>query len=160
MLRDTAALGLASELLVASHLAAKGFEVHMAIASQSRADLVYIKEGRAVRVQVKTAQWSRFGDGQFSYERCPLLTKSHLSGYTQDEIDELWVVGTHLWCFPIDKLVGKRHIALGSNNPEPRSRYKCNGYIPGDYIVVLGSYERPFRDRHSYSENTDHKENK
>lgn len=152
MLRDTAALGLASELLVAAHLASKGYDAHLSVASQSRTDLVYVKDGKAIRVQVKTAQWNRFGGGEFSYERCQLLTKSHMQGYTEDEIDELWVVGTHLWCFPIDLLIGKRHIALGSDNPNPRSRYKCNGYIPGDFIVVRGSLERPYRDRHSYNE--------
>jgi hypothetical protein len=152
MLRDTAAFGLASELLVAAHLASKGHDIHLAIASQSRADLIYVKDGKAVRVQVKSAQWSRFGEGQFAYERCPLLAKSHPQGYTTDEVDELWVVGTHLWCFPIEKLIGKRHIALGSNNPTPRSRYKCNGYIAGDFIIVRGTYDHPFRDRHSYSE--------
>ena len=65
--------------------------------------------------------------------------------YTSNEVDEFWIVGTHLWCFPYTILSKIGNVSLGTTNPNPRKTIR--NYDPNDFIVVRGSLELPYRDR-------------
>lgn len=69
----------------------------------------------------------------------------HGSIYSSDEIDEFWIVGTHLWCFPYSVVAGLKTVSLFSDNPAPRKTIR--DYNPDKFIMVKGSLAMPFRDR-------------
>lgn len=141
-------IGSVSEFLVSGYLAAQGYEVFSAAQSHSRADLVYVNETKSVRVQVKTS--STFERTGHVYEQCRLLRKGINIPYTEDEIDEIWIVGTHLWSFPVALTKGLTSISLLSSHQKPRKTVRT--YNPNDFIVVRGSYDRPFRKRLTMNE--------
>lgn len=143
MLAHRNLLGTVSEALVRAYLSAQGYEVFSPDSSHSRADLVYIADGRKVSVQVKTS--SVFPREAHQYEQCRLVRKGINKPYSEKEVDELWIVGTHLWCFPINVIVGLTSITLGSTNPHPRKTVRV--YDPDNFVRVLGNIQRPFRTR-------------
>lgn len=143
MLHHTNITGAVSEAMVSGHLAAKGCEVFAATQSHSRADLIYVQNGRTVRVQVKTS--SVYRRGNYLFELCRLVRKGINLPYSPDEVDEVWIVGTHLWCFPIKDIQDLTSISLCSSNPTPRKTTRT--YDPDKYIRVMGSLDRPFKDR-------------
>jgi hypothetical protein len=144
MLAHRNLLGTVSEGLVRTYLGAQGLEVFAPDSSHSRADLIYIDPVRgAIRVQVKTS--SVFQRPQHSFEQCRLVRKGINTPYSEKEIDELWVVGTHLWCFPVSLTVGLTSITLGSSNPTPRKTIRT--YNTEEFVKVRGNIDRPFRSR-------------
>lgn len=145
MLRNTCITGAVSETLVMGYLSSQGYEVFTPMSPHSRADLVYITGDRVVRAQVKTATIARGSTSRHTYEQCRVSRTNVLAPYTSSEIDEFWVVGTSLWCFPVDFITDKTMLALGSTNPAPRKSVR--GYNPDDFIVVKGSQSFPFKDR-------------
>lgn len=144
MLSGPNIIGNVSEAMVSGYLASQGWEVFNASQSHSRADLIYIRDGASKRVQVKTATWTKKPETGHQYEQC-VLKRTHSSAYTADELDEFWIVGTHLWCFPFESLNGLTMISLGTTNL--RSRKTIREYDPNDYIVVHGDLAFPYRDR-------------
>jgi hypothetical protein len=144
-------IGTASEFLVAYYLASTGNDVFIA-QGNSRADLVYVKDGKPVLVQVKTG--TKVKTGTFVYEQVRLRTRGvfdvskqsykNYGPYEDGEVDELWVVGTHLWNFPPAVFVGKNSLALGTSSGKKSRKDKL--YDPDSYIVVRGEWERPIRD--------------
>lgn len=144
MLMAQHARGSSSEHIVASYLAAQGYELYAPAVTHTRADLVYVKDDKPVRVQVKSSTMSRGSDNRFNYEQSR-LANSGRSPYTEADVEEIWIVGTHLWRFPISLCSGRTSLFLGSNNPEPRRIRRT--YEPDDFIVIRGSHERPFKDR-------------
>lgn len=141
MLTNTNIVGAVSEAMVIAYLGSLGCEVFSATQSHSRADLVYIHDNRTVKVQVKTASWSR--RFPHDYEQCRLVRKGINTPYTEAEIDELWVVGTHLWCFPVSEIKHLTSIALNSTHPDPRKTVRS--YNTEQFVRVRGSLARPFR---------------
>lgn len=141
--------GNAAELLVGSYLAKSGHAVFYPAMGQSRVDLIYVNGFEPVKVQVKCSS-KVVGSGGYTYEQARLARPSDVHpsarGYEVDEIDEFWIVGTHLWCFPGDLLAGKSSITLGSNNETPY-RAPSAIYKPDDHIRVRGSWSAPFRER-------------
>lgn len=139
--------GAAHEYMVLSYLSLLGYEIYPQGMHLCRADLVYVRDGKAIRVQVKTGATNYVG--KYGYEQVRLITKGSSGtpsrGYTSSEIDEVWVVGTHLWCFPIEFIQGKTSLFLTTTNPHPVHRRR--GYNPDDYIIVRGSLESPYRKR-------------
>lgn len=75
MLKNTNIKGAISEAMVAGYLMSQGHEVFSAGHAASRADLVYLKDGLPIKVQVKTANWSKGGAGHL-YEQC-VLKRTH-----------------------------------------------------------------------------------
>lgn len=149
MLRTTCSRGAVSESMVAGYLASMGYEIFLPAQDHGRADLVYLKEGKPVRVQVKTSSLSKASESDHRYELCRLVRANGVSTpYTKDEVDELWVVGTHLWRIPVQYITGMTNITLMSTNPNPRKTVR--NYDPNDLIVVSGSVDRPYRDRLSW----------
>lgn len=140
-------VGAVSELMVRGYLTSCGYETYGPDKLHARADLVYVKKGKPVRVQVKTATFST--TGKYRYEQCRLNKKGYKgalekqTSYSAEDVEEIWVVGTHLWCFPIELAGGRPSLFLSSTNPEPRCLRR--DYDPNDFIVVTGSPERPFR---------------
>lgn len=133
--------------MVAGYLALQGCEVFLPLKGQSRCDLIYLRDGVAVRVQVKTA--SRTRTGRFVYEQCRLVSDRRRHNkpttYTETDVDEIWIVGTHLWCFPISAVEGLTSVCLTSSNPAPRADAKS--YDPERYVLVRGSFDHPYRER-------------
>lgn len=144
-------IGAMSEYLVAAHLAGKGCDVFFP-STNTRADLVYCNGTDMVRAQVKTG--TKVRTGGYTYEQCRLRTRGvyHVASgeyrnhkpYDSDEVDELWVVGTHIWCFPAEVFVGRPSISLGGNGPG--TERKDRPYDPNDFIVVRGSWDSPMRE--------------
>lgn len=133
--------GAASEFLVASYLSGKENDVFFP-GTPSRADLIYTPVGgQAVRVQVKTTTRSK--TGPYMYEQVRLVRKNGGKAYEVEEIDEMWIVGTHLWCFPADVVAGRTSLALCGNGP---GGTRSKDYCPDDYIVVRGCWDNPLRD--------------
>lgn len=143
--------GAASEALVASYLLSSGCEVFLPMITQSMSDLIYLKPftNELVRVQVKTGTKSVAGINKYSYEQVRLINRGGLSKsskpYTVDDIDELWVVGTHLWCFPSSVIDGKTSLYLGTDNKMPKTMRRT--YNPDDYVIVRGEWDVPYRER-------------
>lgn len=139
--------GSMSEQMVAAYLTGQGRDVFVPLKTQARCDFIYLLDAKPVRAQVKTA--TRSTTRSYIYEQCRLLAdrRGHGRGhpYTEVDVDEVWVVGTHLWCFPISAVSGRSSLCLVKNNPNPRPNQK--DYEPDDYIVVRGSWEHPWRDR-------------
>lgn len=145
MLKNTNITGAISEAMVAGYLMSQGYEVFPANHAASRADLLYIKDGVSFKVQVKTANWTAgTNKNEHRYEHC-VLKRTQSAAYTAEEVDEFWVVGTHLWCFPYASLPSVTNIALGTTNPEPRKT--ARSYDPNKFIVVHGNLEFPYRER-------------
>lgn len=127
----------------------KGFDVYPAYGN-SRADFVYTEEtGQAVRAQVKTA--TRCQSGVYTYEQVRLSgktqykrkdgTKWKAPNYTENEIDEMWIVGTHIWCFPISDIIGLTSLALLSDGPQIRNK----AYDPEKHVEFTGTWKNPVR---------------
>lgn len=144
MLNNTNIIGAVSECMVMGYLVSQGYEVFLPHSGASRADLVYIKDGRSVKVQVKTACWTCAAESPHKYEQC-VVKKTRSGTYEEMEIDEFWIVGTHLWCFPFESVGKVVNLSLGTTNPKPRKTVRT--YDPNDFVVVWGSLEEPFRDR-------------
>lgn len=141
-------IGDVNEQMVATYLVAAGFDVYLPINRSPRADLVYLNDGRACRVQVKTGTVVQVGRN--SYEQCRLgcqkaSTRKEKGPYRAGEVDELWVVGTHLWKFPASVFVDRPSLMLTKESTSPRP-WRMQ-YDPDDYIVVRCSREAPYRDR-------------
>ncbi len=134
--------GIFSENLVAAYLAGQGKEIFLPTSPRSRCDLIYL-DPNPVRVQVKTASMS-VADGN-AYEQCRLFKRANpdRKGYTAEEVDELWVVGTHLWKFPVAEIVGRTSLCL--SDVEKRPRREALSYAPEARIVLRGSPENPVR---------------
>lgn len=149
-------IGAAIESLVAAYFLARGFEVYTPLMSQSRCDLIYVDGQRLVRVQVKTGTWSQ--TGKYMYENCSLSRglrheyEWKALTYTSEEIDEVWIAGTHLWCFPVAFVAGRTSLLLNSNNKKPIKTRR--DYNPDDFIVIRGSLENPFRSRVTFDDST------
>lgn len=148
MLIERNTIGATSEALVSGYLCAQGFEVFAATQSHSRADLVYVNENEAIRVQVKTS--SCFERNGLIYEQCRLVRKGINIPYTSEEVDEIWIVGTHLWRFPLEVVESLSSITLLSSRTATRKTTRL--YNPNDYILIHGNFERPYRDRFIWSE--------
>lgn len=145
MLKNTNIIGGISEMMVKGYLVTCGYEVFSPDQGHTRADLVYLNElGKLIKVQVKTATMSPKENTPHLYEQC-VLSRTHSAEYTKDEVDEFWIVGTHLWCFPFESLDGKVVVSLGTTNPAPRKTIR--NYDPNDFIVVHGSLDEPYRNR-------------
>ena len=139
-------IGASSETLVMSYLLSKGKEVFTPVITQSRSDLIYLEGGTPVRVQVKTGTKSKAGN--YSYEQIRLLNRGLYGSpeaYTEKDVDEIWVVGTHLWCFPISFAAGRTSLYLGTDNESPQTLRRT--YNPDDFIVVRGEWNEPYRER-------------
>lgn len=144
-------IGNSSELLVAHYLASKGYDLFMPYGN-SRADLIYERDSTLVKVQVKTGTKVKASNNE--YEQVRLQTRGiynvgagtyrNAEAYSEGEVDELWVVGTHLWCFPESVFVGRPSLALGTS--QHLRRRKTMNYNADDYVVVRGTWDRPFRD--------------
>ena len=133
--------GAASEFLVAGYLSQHGYDVFMPD-TPARADMIYTKTSMfPVRVQVKSSSRVNTG-GPYMYEQVRLATTKAKLVYTESEIDELWVVGTHIWCFPIEVVAGLSSLSLLTTGPRGGS----TPYNPEEYIVKRGSWENPVRD--------------
>lgn len=145
MLRLHNITGAMSEGLVATYLASLGYELYLPSSPHSRADLVYRRDGRLAGVQVKTATWHWGSNSPHRYEQCRVSDRRTRTAYTPAEIDELWVVGTHLWNFPVESIQGKQMLTLNSTNSDPRKSKR--DYDPERFVEVWGSIEQPFRDR-------------
>lgn len=144
MLINTNVIGDMSEALVTGYLASQGHEVFLPLGGHSRTDLVYLNKGVPVKAQIKTAAWTKGSTSPHHYEQCP-LGRTPSGAYTADEVDEFWIVGTHLWCFPYNIVTSIGNVSLGTTNPSPRKTIRT--YDPNDYIVVKGAIDRPFRNR-------------
>lgn len=150
MLRATNITGAVSEAMVAGYLHAAGYEVFLPAQGHGRADLVYGDGSKLFKVQVKTASFVPGSNSPHWYEQCRLVRRGINTPYTREEVDEIWIVGTHLWCFPIDMVDGLTSISLNSTNPAPRKSIRT--YDPNQFIVVRGSLDRPYRDRLTHQE--------
>lgn len=145
MLRNTNIIGAVSEAMVKGYLGSQGFEVFAPEQGHTRADLVYLdRSGKPVKVQIKTATFGSKSNTKHQYEQC-VIARTHSGAYTKDEVDEFWIVGTHLWCFPFETVAGLIVVSLGTTNPNPRKTIRT--YDPNDYIVVHGSLDLPYRER-------------
>lgn len=143
-------IGNASEFLVAYYLAAQGHDVFFPYGN-SRADLIYSDTRGLIKVQIKTG--TKVKTGPHEYEQVRLLSRGiyNVSGakyhsaqtYQPGEVDELWVVGTHIWNFPSEVFVGKPSLALGTSRGIRSQKNKT--YNPDEYIVVAGSWVQPIR---------------
>jgi len=143
-------IGDISELFVATHLSSKGNEIFFPYGN-SRADLIYLDNNKPVKVQVKTG--TKVTSGKFEYEQVRLRTRGvyhvkdkkykNFKPYSAEEIDELWVLGTHLWCFPSCVFSDKPSLALGGTGPRAG---KGSTYAHEDYIVIEGTWKEPVRD--------------
>ncbi len=146
--------GAVSELMVRAYLTSLGFDTFSPDKLHTRVDFIYVKSGIPIRVQVKTSTYSV--SGKYQYEQCRLQKKGYkgqidpVIGYSESDVDEVWIVGTHLWCFPIDVVSGKPSLFLTSNNPSPVLVRRT--YDPNEFIVVVGSPDRKYRDRLAYSD--------
>lgn len=143
MFRNTNIVGAVSEALVVSYLSSQGYEVFLPFQPHTRADLIYIDGETTKRVQIKTATLNE-RSGSF-FEQTRISRKDNETFYTPDEVDEFWVVGTHLWKIPIEEVLGLKQISLLCLANRPRKTTRT--YEPNDWIVVRGSIQRRFRDR-------------
>lgn len=139
-------VGAAAEQLVAAHLIGKGHDVFFPAVTQSRVDLIYTTGADSRRVQVKVGTRFKAAGGK-EYENVKLRVSgvNRVGGsrpYAPDEIDELWVLGTHLWCIPARVVVGRSMISLTSKDPLVwmRREYDCD-----QYVVMRGEWDNPMR---------------
>ncbi|RUW57147.1 group I intron-associated PD-(D/E)XK endonuclease [Mesorhizobium sp. M8A.F.Ca.ET.021.01.1.1] len=138
-------VGAAAEQLVAAHLLGKGHDVFMPTITQSRVDLIYTAGAESRRAQVKVG--TRFKTRGKEYENVKLRVSGlNQNGgsrpYAPGEIDELWVLGTHLWCIPARVIIGRSMISLTSKDALnwTRKDYDCD-----EFIVMRGEWEKPIR---------------
>jgi hypothetical protein len=64
---SASSIGAVAELVVAADLLRRGYEVYRAVSPAASCDLVILREGRAIRVEVKSAR--RGNDGSLEYDR-------------------------------------------------------------------------------------------
>lgn len=137
-------VGAAAEQLIAAHLIGKGHDVFFPAMTQSRVDLIYTKGSESRRAQVKVG--TRFKARDKEYENVKLMSagKNRVGTrpYAEDEIDELWVLGTHLWCIPARLIVNRKMLSLTSKDPSlwKRADYDCD-----QFIVQRGDWDNPVR---------------
>lgn len=140
---------LCSEFMVMALLSKQGHDIFPAAAA-SRADFIRVCAEGTFKCQVKTA--TRTQSGPYTYEQARLCKRNEYvtkngdrwipKHYTEEEIDEIWVVGTHIWRFPMKTVLGLNSLALLSNGPNPREK----SYSPEKHIIVRGAWENPLRD--------------
>jgi hypothetical protein len=136
-------------MMLAAYLSGQGYEVFFPH-GLARADMIYAAPGVTRRVQCKTSTRSKAG--KFVYEQCRLIKRGRKSttcgsyvgmdGYTEDDVDEVWVLGTHIWCFPIKVVAGLSSLCLLNNGP---TNGKPKAYHPDDHIVLRGTWDNPIR---------------
>lgn len=145
--------GAYAELLVSAYLTSQHCDVFRPDNTHGRSDLIYIKDNKPVKVQVKTTVRTINRNG-WLYENCKIAIyrKNYRLLYSPAEIDEMWIVGTHLWCIPMGELEGLSNLFLCSNNPEPKY-VRDKSYNTDDFIMVKGSWDRPFKTRLEYQDN-------
>jgi len=123
-----------------SHLAGEGQDV-FGSAGNSRADFIRVSSDGTFKCQVKTS--TRTKTGKYTYEQARLVKKNSVTTkngdrwipkmYTEEEVDEIWVVGTHIWRFSIKVVLGLHSLSLLSDGPAPREKsYMVIGYVPGN----------------------------
>lgn len=117
--------------------------------------MVYTRDGKQfIKAQVKTINPIRRFD--YLVERVLLCYHHTRKGatphtvYTDDEVDEIWIVGTSLWRIPIANCIGRTAVTLSTNlaleRRKTRTKGRIKNYDPDDFVIVRGTYEKPFKD--------------
>lgn len=125
--------GIRSELKVQQYYNELGYDIFLPLCGASRADLIYDDGENIVKVQVKTATWSKAGD--VNYLQCRLKNRNLYSNmYRDGDFDKIvFVDGDRLWIAPWEEVKGKTSICLDSN----REGYSPNSkdYAPSKWLV-------------------------
>ena len=125
--------GINSELKAMSYYNKLGYEIYTPLAAQSRADFVYDNGESLVKVQVKTATWSK--SGEYSYLQCRLKSRNLYSTmYRDGDFDEIvFVDEDRLWVAPWKDIQGKTSICLDCDSPNYSPSTK--DYDPNAWLV-------------------------
>jgi len=118
---STSTIGATSELLVAADLLRRGFEVFRAVSPTCSCDLGVLRDGRFLRVEVKTVRKSERGAGSVSADvsRFDILACAVWGGHGEEGVCYVAPDGS-----PVDGLPFDRSVFLAPKGAEGASRMR------------------------------------
>lgn len=122
--------GAASELYVAHVLVENDYEIFTPVMTQSKIDLIAMKEHQLFKIQVKKATWSKAGP--YAYLQSRLHGKSKRDNkkrYTADDVDYFAVTDNQrVWLIPYEDIGHQTSVCLDCTNPDykPYTKYDAN----------------------------------
>jgi len=118
--------GAASEALAAAHYLGRGEDVFLPFMTQSRADILILRDGEPVKVQVKTATWGGNGTGPNQYLQVRLANRTAGAGllYKEGDFDLLFIIDPEgrKWEIPWNELPATKSLCLDRRGLTVRTR--------------------------------------
>lgn len=104
-------IGASNEMRAASYYLKQSVQVYFPVCQQSAVDFIIERDNKLLKVQVKTATWSK--SGKYKYLQCRTrLTNEHQNIKPSELYDILFVVGENwMWEIP-SHLVTSSNISL------------------------------------------------
>jgi hypothetical protein len=126
--------GATGELKAAAYFSEQGYEIYSPWYGAGSIDFIAVKQQEIIRVQVKSAYWTRRPSG------CEYLQVTIRKGaggnqsYTKEDCDVIVVVHENkLWQFPVEAVIGKMTINL-ERKQYVRQR-TSNAFDPSSYQI-------------------------
>lgn len=119
--------GYISEQIAALHFAERDYIIYWPNHSQSSCDFIACKDEEIIRVQVKSAYWSKNKNNK-QYLICT-VRKGHgqSSNYSRKECDMIFIVfENRKWIIPIKELSNEHGITLDRKQPKERNWKSSN----------------------------------
>ena len=125
--------GLISELTAMQYMISEGYTVFIPVCTSPKCDFIAMNEQEVLKVQVKTATWSK--SSKYSYLQCRLSSRNKKPNpiYQEGDFDIcLFVDNRRIWKVPFENIEGMTSICLDSDNKNYKP-YK--DYNPNDWLV-------------------------
>ena len=132
--------GAKSELLAQCYYLDRGYQVFTPVVQQGWVDFIVYKDGKTLRIQVKTATWT------YSNKHCNhgyLQVRTNSTNKYQEELfnkyDILLIIKDNkIWEIP-SKEIKSNNISLESTNPNSKKEYKWDKYLK----QTVDQHEKP-----------------
>lgn len=126
--------GVSSELFISHVLVELGYEIFFPVLTQSKCDLIALKNSIPIKVQCKKASWSKtLHNHEYLQARIHGKSKRDPSKfYTAEDIDLFCITdNSRVWLIPFEQCGHMTSICLDSNNPKykPQTKYDAKEWL-------------------------------
>lgn len=123
-------IGAAAESFVTMKMLQKGYEVFNPVMGQTKIDLVVMRKGKLLKIQVKKATEQSSKGYKFKQVRLQGVMSGHYQReYLEDEFDYLAITDMKdVWMIPWPKVSHLKSFSFGSNAKTSRRDWNINDY--------------------------------